>query len=292
MNRWRQLRRIDDSTHKYTMGILYWQLNDIWQGPSWASMEYSGRWKPLQYAVKRIYNMVSLSFSYIKTTPASKLHKDEVGTLEVYLVNDYLDRNVDYNVAIELKHWSSGQSAGIVYKDVVHVAAGKSTLVTSMTLDHKTLEGMKCDFDSCFAKATAVIASSENEEDLIATQPLTTMKDSNYPKETNINDANFVQVSSNQIAFDVTVNSTSPFLFLEYTNSESSLHNKDANNNGVFQQYAGWFSDNNFLAEPMSTYHLTYTSFVDDISVDVFKKHVQGRSIQHAYNCQLPLFKP
>ena len=40
------------------LGSLVWQLNDIWQGVSWSSIEYSGRWKVLQYGMTTIYSPV------------------------------------------------------------------------------------------------------------------------------------------------------------------------------------------------------------------------------------------
>ncbi|CAG2180234.1 unnamed protein product, partial [Oppiella nova] len=37
----RRNREVDPKTGEgYTMGALYWQLNDIWQAPTWASIEY------------------------------------------------------------------------------------------------------------------------------------------------------------------------------------------------------------------------------------------------------------
>lgn len=43
------------------MGAVYWQINDIWPGPSWASVDYYGRWKALHYAAKRFFAPVLLS---------------------------------------------------------------------------------------------------------------------------------------------------------------------------------------------------------------------------------------
>ena len=43
------------------MGTVYWQLNDCWPVASWASIDYEGRWKALQYYAKRFFAPILLS---------------------------------------------------------------------------------------------------------------------------------------------------------------------------------------------------------------------------------------
>ena len=50
------------------MGALYWQLNDIWPVASWASIDYFGRYKALQYVAKRFFAPVMISCAEIGET--------------------------------------------------------------------------------------------------------------------------------------------------------------------------------------------------------------------------------
>ena len=64
-----------------TLGSLYWQLEDIWQAPTWASIEYDGRWKVLHYRAKDVYNNVIVSPFFNSTT----------GLYEIYVTSDLWD---------------------------------------------------------------------------------------------------------------------------------------------------------------------------------------------------------
>jgi beta-mannosidase len=44
----------------HCMGTLFWQLNDVWAGPSWSTVDHTGTWKAAMYEVTRSYKPVVL----------------------------------------------------------------------------------------------------------------------------------------------------------------------------------------------------------------------------------------
>lgn len=97
-------------------------------------------------------------------------------------------------------------------------------------------------------------------------------------------------------SFGVTVSASSPFLFLEIANSAEDAPSPIRT--GVFDNAAaGWFSDNNFVAEAGVTYSLTYTAFqpfgpphvVGDkphaMTLEQFKQRLQVRVLQDTLKC-------
>ncbi|GMF49239.1 unnamed protein product [Phytophthora fragariaefolia] len=95
-----------------TMGILYWQLNDIWQGSSWSSIEYSGRWKSLHYVAKRAFAPFIISIHE---------HGDR-NALQVYGVSD-INKNLQVSLVYELRRTKCGSLLKSVRRQTVVIAA-------------------------------------------------------------------------------------------------------------------------------------------------------------------------
>ncbi|XP_034051473.1 beta-mannosidase [Thalassophryne amazonica] len=67
---------IDGKGH--AMGALYWQLNDIWQAPSWSSIEFGGKWKMLHYFAQNFF------------APILPVGFEDDDTLLIYAVSDLI----------------------------------------------------------------------------------------------------------------------------------------------------------------------------------------------------------
>lgn len=72
----------------YTMGSLYWQINDCWPVASWSSIDYFGRWKALHYFVKKAFRETMIM-----------IHHDDHDVLKIFAVTDHLK---GINASIEL----------------------------------------------------------------------------------------------------------------------------------------------------------------------------------------------
>ncbi|KAL1417940.1 hypothetical protein MTO96_006007 [Rhipicephalus appendiculatus] len=132
--RWRSY--LDKHGRGHTMGVLYWQLNDIWQAPSWSSIEYGGRWKMLHYFAKKFYSPVLVSpFS-------NRTH------LNVFVVNDELSPLENVSLNIFSQKWTSFVPANsTAFKLTVPAASSLEAVTISLDSLWNT---SSCSSTECF----------------------------------------------------------------------------------------------------------------------------------------------
>ncbi|KAE8245189.1 hypothetical protein A4X13_0g6047 [Tilletia indica] len=59
-------------------GIMPWQMNDVWEGSTWSAIEFTGRWRPLQYAFSQCQDRLA---AYPQWEPAKQ-------TLSLFAISD------------------------------------------------------------------------------------------------------------------------------------------------------------------------------------------------------------
>ncbi|XP_056152102.1 beta-mannosidase [Lampris incognitus] len=125
----------------HTMGALYWQLNDIWQAPSWSSIEFGGKWKMLHYFARDFF------------APLLPVGFEDGGSLLIYAVSDLSD-DVKVKAVVSAYAWSRldpvctvtsetavvrGVSATAIFKqpvDALLAACGNCTRLTCLLVFH------------------------------------------------------------------------------------------------------------------------------------------------------------
>ncbi|CAF1079907.1 unnamed protein product [Rotaria sp. Silwood1] len=77
---------IDPKTSQgHTMGLMYWQINDIWQAPTSSTIEYGLKWKMGHYYVQHMYEPV---YPLAILTPYLANVTDENAQISLYVINE------------------------------------------------------------------------------------------------------------------------------------------------------------------------------------------------------------
>lgn len=105
----------------YNRGMILWQFNDCWPVVSWSGVDYYGRWKALQYFIKRFYAPLCISA------------KDDGISVELWCGNE--SRN-DKNGIV---YWQLFDGPDLIDAGsmVVKLAAGKSDLAITQDYEDK-----------------------------------------------------------------------------------------------------------------------------------------------------------
>lgn len=139
-----------------TAGALYWQLNNVWQAPSWSSMEYGGSWKLAHYFSRRFYapQLVSSQLS------SYGLQNVTERNFEIWLVNDQPHALAGSTVFLDMCSFAGDCRPSIPFVNVT-VGPLTSRLVQSLWLV-KLMEESRCLLPtSCFALLHWVSSAGE-----------------------------------------------------------------------------------------------------------------------------------
>ncbi|XP_068195746.1 beta-mannosidase isoform X2 [Antennarius striatus] len=98
----------------HTMGALYWQLNDIWQAPSWSSIEFGGKWKMLHYFAQNFFaDVLPVGF-------------EDDGAFFIYAISDLSD-DLTLRAVVNVFSWAHLDPACTLTSDPLQVPRGSAT---------------------------------------------------------------------------------------------------------------------------------------------------------------------
>ncbi|KAK2580314.1 hypothetical protein KPH14_012551 [Odynerus spinipes] len=157
----------------FTMGALYWQLNDVWQAPSWSSIEYGGRWKMLHYYAIEFFAPIIVTS-----------HLSQANELSIYIVSDKLYEVDNCSVKLSIYNWNSTIPVHVLTLDNIKIEPNKATLVTKIWLN-EFLEKMNCGA-LVDAKKFCIIQLTLEDNNALQIAPInyvypTALKDINIP---------------------------------------------------------------------------------------------------------------
>jgi beta-mannosidase len=198
--------RVDSQGRGNTMGALFWQLNDVWVAPTWSSIDYTGKWKMLQYFAKEFFAPTIVT-SYLDVSRQLRIYAvSEVASL--------IGTTLDALLLIQVYNWNSFKVVTATTMNAT-LEYGKSLEVGVVDTD-VYLQTIGCGSlpdarNNCFFYLTLSASGS-----VIAPHNLalaTSLKESNLVK-TKVEVAAVKQVDDEGFKFEVTVNADGISLFV------------------------------------------------------------------------------
>jgi len=225
----------------HTMGAIYWQLNDIWQAPSWASIEYGGRWKLLQYFSMRFFAPVLVSgFEF----PA--------GNFDIHVTSDLV---AALTGTVDLQVWNYGGEE--VYNNQISFNV---PALTSLSIFNATIEDFLSGICNGRSDCLAVLQAKDSQGNFLSFNvfyfsPLSMVNLTN-PQ---IQIQNVQAAGTNKVTFQIISQGVAPFVM-------------------VSTSISGRFSDNGILLLPRQPMAMTFYGW-EDFTLQQFTNSVNVKSI-------------
>jgi beta-mannosidase len=126
-----------------TMGSLYWQLNDCWPVVSWASIDYFGRPKALQYYARRFYAPLLIAPAFDANQITAHIVSDRLAPLSATLrlrVLDFTGHEL-YNSSqpVTIPALTSLPIASVPISGIAGFNAARNVAVFDLIAEGKTL---------------------------------------------------------------------------------------------------------------------------------------------------------
>jgi len=264
----RRLRDVLDTETGFgkCMGTMYWQFNDLWQAPTWSSIEYVSsekyqtygfKWKMSHYYIKNAYSKVLLS----------PFLNNKTNMLEIYALSD--DHKSAFESEFILKMFSYDSFDPKFNKTIeFKVEPLKSSVVFKLAFDE--IQKLGCILNSDKSSCLIVL-------DLPLKDTLKTIQTNFLFLNNRLTDLSTVNKSPKLVIKSVSKIHQGAFQIDLETDAIALFVWLDISENKFF----GIFSDNGF--QMTSRTHSVYYSTDDSVTLDEVKQYLTVNSLMNAY---------
>jgi beta-mannosidase len=225
------------------MGVLYWQINDIWPCASWSSIDSFGRWKALHYLARRFFAPVIVTLCEEK-----EAHK-----IGVHISNTSFENK---NVKLT---WQLTTLAGEI------IASGEGDYEAIAQNNFAAVEIATEEYEEKYGNRNIIMfAQLESDGEIISTNHCTMTVPKYLELERPEFDVAIKELADNKFELKVKTNKPAIMVRLELSNADAQF------TDNFFTMYAR--QERTIIAEPW-----------EPMSLEAFKAQLKIKSLVDSY---------